>query len=158
MGRLAVSLNDIQTGHLSLEGAGDIGIHPVLEHFSGNALYRADELGFLQGAVAHDHGFLEHLAIHGKQEIHAAASVQGHTCLNITQAAADKLGIRGNGDGEAAVRIYQSGIPAALFHHDRSEYGLSRLGVFCRSADLHAPLCEGSRSSKRKARKNCNGF
>ena len=69
MCRLAVGLDDVEAGDLSLQGTCDIGIGTVFKYFSRNILHAAYELGFLECAVTYYDRLFQHLGVYLEREV-----------------------------------------------------------------------------------------
>ena len=121
VGSLAVDGDDLKTGHLALEGAGDRRIGPVLEFLADNGFDGAHELGLLKSTVTDDDRGIEELRVVDERKVDNGATGNGFFDRLVPDALADEDSVGGCLDGIFAIEISDNSRRRPLDHDGRAD-------------------------------------
>ena len=120
---LTISLDNVKTCNLSLQGTGEVGIGTIGNLGAVEVFYGAHELGLFQRTVTYNDSGFEHLSIVGKHEINFVAIADCFFNCLVTEELAYENGITLCFYGIGAVRICHCTGGRTLNHHGRTLNG-----------------------------------
>ena len=130
MGRLTVSLNDVQPRDLSLKRPCHIGVGPAFKFLTRQVLDGSHQLSLLESTITDHNSRVKHLGVFLKKDVQFCSLADINLYSLITEKLVYKDSVGVSLEGVRSVRISRCTHRCALNHYNRPRNRLIGSGLF----------------------------